>query len=74
LNTPLPPFSYNIIIPGIIPTGIIFSFIYMCMQYLHYIHPPMPFPHLFFLPTGTTTLPLNQETRDGNVIRAFFNW
>jgi hypothetical protein len=34
----------------------------------------MPFPHLFFLPTGTTTLPLNQETRDGDVIRTFFNW
>jgi hypothetical protein len=25
-------------IPGIIPTGIVFAFTYMCTQYLHHIH------------------------------------
>jgi hypothetical protein len=34
-------------------TGIIFSFTYLCMQYLHYIHPPTNFLHLFPLSTGT---------------------
>jgi hypothetical protein len=24
----------------------------MCTQYLHYIHPPTPFPHLLPSPTG----------------------
>jgi hypothetical protein len=33
------------VIPGIIPTGLIFPFTYKCTQYLHYIHLPVPFPH-----------------------------
>jgi hypothetical protein len=34
-------------IPGVVSTGIIFPFTYMCTQYLHNIHPPMfTFPHL----------------------------
>jgi hypothetical protein len=37
-------------IPGMVSTGIIFPFAYMCIQYLHYIHSPVPFPHLFPLP------------------------
>jgi hypothetical protein len=28
----------------------------MCTQYLHYIHPPTPFPHLLSPPTGTNPL------------------
>jgi hypothetical protein len=39
-------------IPRIVSTGLIFSFIYMCTQYLHYIHPPTSFPHLLLPPTG----------------------
>jgi hypothetical protein len=39
-------------IPGIVSTGLIFLFTYMYTQYLNYIHPPMPFPHLP-PPTGT---------------------
>jgi hypothetical protein len=31
-----------------------FSFIYMCVQYLHYIHPLMPVPHLLLSPTTNT--------------------
>jgi hypothetical protein len=27
---------------------------YMCTQYLHYIHPFTPFPHLFPPPTDTS--------------------
>jgi hypothetical protein len=33
-------------ISGIVSTGIIFPFTYMCTQYLHYIHLPTPFPNL----------------------------
>jgi hypothetical protein len=40
-------------IPGILSTGIIFLFAYTCTQYLHHIHPPMPFSHLLSPPTGT---------------------
>jgi hypothetical protein len=43
-------------IPEIASTGLIFSFTYMCAQYLHYIHPPMPFPHLLTRP-GVPTAP-----------------
>jgi hypothetical protein len=39
--------------PWIVSTDIIFSFIYMCTQYLHYIHYSSPFPHLLPLPTAT---------------------
>jgi hypothetical protein len=41
-------------IPGIVQTGIIFPFIYMCTQYLKHIQPPTPFPHRP-TPTGTNT-------------------
>jgi hypothetical protein len=34
-------------IAGIVSTGIISPFTYMCTQYLHYIHTPNPFPFLF---------------------------
>jgi hypothetical protein len=40
-------------IPGIVSVGTIFPFTYMCTQYLHCIHPPMPAPHLLHPPTGT---------------------
>jgi hypothetical protein len=39
-HSPLSP------ILGTVPTGIIFPFTNRLTQYLHYIHPPMPFPHL----------------------------
>jgi hypothetical protein len=39
--------------PGIVSTGIIFLFAYICTQYLHYIHPSTPFPHLLTPPNGT---------------------
>jgi hypothetical protein len=35
---PPPPIS------GIVSTGLIFPFSYMCSQYLHQIHPPTPLP------------------------------
>jgi hypothetical protein len=34
-------------IPGIVSTGIIIPFTYMCTQYLYYIHPPTLFPYFF---------------------------
>jgi hypothetical protein len=30
------------LIPGIVSTGIIFAFTYMCIHYLHCIYPPIP--------------------------------
>jgi hypothetical protein len=52
LYHPSPP------IPGIVSTGIIFPFTSMCTQYLHYIQPPMSFPHL--LPPLNDTNPVPQ--------------
>jgi hypothetical protein len=46
---PSPALLYSPI-PGIISTGIIFAFTYMCTQYLHHIHPPMFCPHI--IPTS----------------------
>jgi hypothetical protein len=51
-HSPLSPFPT---IPGIVSKGIIFPFIYICTQYLHYIHPSTPFPYLFPPPTGTNS-------------------
>jgi hypothetical protein len=46
LNLPPPPFSFmSLPIPGIISIDIIFEFTYMSVQYLQYIHPPMPVPN-----------------------------
>jgi hypothetical protein len=49
------PLSYPPPITGIVSTGIIFPFTYTCTQ--HYIYPPISFPHLFPLPTGTNYPP-----------------
>jgi hypothetical protein len=38
LNSPLPSFSF-ILPPPLISTPFIFPFTYMCIQYLHHIHP-----------------------------------
>jgi hypothetical protein len=38
--------SSSLLFSGIVSIGIIFLFILMCTQYLHYIHSPTPFPHL----------------------------
>jgi hypothetical protein len=53
LNSPLPPFSF--ITSSLHSTGIVFLFTYMCTQYLHHIHHPMPFPHLLSLPLAPVT-------------------
>jgi hypothetical protein len=29
-----------------------FSFPYMCIQYIHHVQPPIPFPHILPTPTG----------------------
>jgi hypothetical protein len=52
LNSPLPPFSIILPhpIPGILSTGLICPFTYMCTQYLHHIYIPILFPHLLPLP------------------------
>jgi hypothetical protein len=51
LNSPPPPFSFvSLPIPGTVSTGIIFAFTYMCTQYLHHIHSPIPFPYLLLVP------------------------
>jgi hypothetical protein len=52
LNSPLPPFSIILphSIPGILSTGLICPFTYMCTQYLHHIYIPILFPHLLPLP------------------------
>jgi hypothetical protein len=49
---PSPSFSFILppTIPGIVSTGLIFSFRYMCTQYLQFIHTSMPFPHLLPYP------------------------
>jgi hypothetical protein len=47
------------LIPWIVSTGLIFPFTYMCIQYLHCIH-PTPFPYLF-PPTHTGT---NSQRQD----------
>jgi hypothetical protein len=46
-------------ISGTVSTGAIFPFTYMYTQYLLYIHPPMPFPHLLppLLRYQSTTTP-----------------
>jgi hypothetical protein len=46
------PSSHPAPLPGIVWTGIIFPFAYMCAPYLKHIHPPTPFPHLLHPPTG----------------------
>jgi hypothetical protein len=48
IHHPLPLLSSPV--PGVVSTGLIFPFTYTCTQYLHHIHPPMPFPHLLPLP------------------------
>jgi hypothetical protein len=44
-------------IPGIVSTSVIFSFTYMCTQYLHYIYSITLFPHILHLPTVTSPPP-----------------
>jgi hypothetical protein len=59
LNSLPPPFSYISLspIPGIVSTGLIFPFTYMCTQYLHHIHPPTPFLHISPFPLVPTPPP-----------------
>jgi hypothetical protein len=45
-------FILPFLIPGVVSTGIIFAFTYMCTQYLHCIHPPIPFPCHLSTPTA----------------------
>jgi hypothetical protein len=46
-NSPLSPPP---LILGIVLTGLIFPFTFMCTQHLHLIHPPIPFPTSSALP------------------------
>jgi hypothetical protein len=39
--------------PGVGSMGTIFPFTFMYTEYVHYIHPPSIFPHLFPPSTGT---------------------
>jgi hypothetical protein len=56
LNSLPPLFSFiSPPIPEIVSTGIIFPFIYMCTQYLHYIHPPIPFLYHLRPSNGTNS-------------------
>jgi hypothetical protein len=56
LNAPIrySPLSSPPPIPGIVSTCIIFYFIYMCTQCLHYFHAPIPLsphsPHFHLVP------------------------
>jgi hypothetical protein len=43
------------LIGEIVSTDIFFPFTFMCTQYLHHIHPLIPFPHLLPPPTGNNT-------------------
>jgi hypothetical protein len=52
------PLSLPLPIPGILSTGLIFPFTYVCTQYLHHVHPLTPFPHFLHSPTDTN-LPSN---------------
>jgi hypothetical protein len=54
---PLAPPTSN---HGIVSIGIICTFTYMCTQYLHRIHPLVPFPHLLPPPIDTNHLPSPQ--------------
>jgi hypothetical protein len=54
LNSPFPLLSFTPPIPGIVSTGIIFAFIYMCTHFLHSIHPSTSFPHHFSPHTGAS--------------------
>jgi hypothetical protein len=45
------------LIPGIVWTGIIFAFTYMCIHYLHHIHPPTTFSITSAFPPVQTPLP-----------------
>jgi hypothetical protein len=53
MNSPLLLFSFILLptpIPGVVSTGIIFAFNYMCTHFLHHIHLPTPFPNTSPLP------------------------
>jgi hypothetical protein len=56
LNLPLhhSPLFHPPLLPGVVSTDI-FPFTYMCKQYLHHIHAPLPFPHVFPLPPILTS-------------------
>jgi hypothetical protein len=49
-HSPLFPYP---LISRMVSTSIIFPLTSICTSYLHYIHPPMPFPHLLLALTGT---------------------
>jgi hypothetical protein len=60
LNSPPPQFFLSLLpLPGTVSTDIIFPFTYIFTKYLHYTHPPTPFPHLLSPPTSIN--PLSQD-------------
>jgi hypothetical protein len=62
-HTWIHPLHHSLLPPspvsGTVSTGIIFPFVHMCTQHLHYIHliHPMPFPHLLLHPHHWYQLP-----------------
>jgi hypothetical protein len=56
-HTWIHPFHLSPPIPRVVSTDTIFSFTHMCTQYVHHIHPPSPFPHLFPLPLVSLPAP-----------------
>jgi hypothetical protein len=53
-SAPLPFFYPSPLILGIVSTGLIFLFTYMCTQHLHHIHPPTEFSSLPRVPIPLT--------------------
>jgi hypothetical protein len=48
--TPSTTLLTSVPIPGIVSTGLVFAFTYMCTHFLHHIHPPTSFPQHLSLP------------------------
>jgi hypothetical protein len=66
-----PPFSFISClphIPGVISTGIIFVFTYMCTHFIAMIHPPAPFPNTSSLPL-VSALPTGQDLYRSTVLQ-----
>jgi hypothetical protein len=52
--------SSPLLIPGLVSTGIIFTFTYMCTHFLYHSHPPILFPTTSLLPL----VPIPAHTQD----------
>jgi hypothetical protein len=65
------PYSLSSSIPSpwTVSSGIIFAFAYMCIHYLHHIHPPTPFPSLPPPPSQQCQHPPRQNLFCQSVLR-----